>query len=370
MCVREYDYYELLGVSRSASSAEIRTAYRSLAKVMHPDTGGTAGTFRLLREAYETLSDPELRDAYDNGADDDVDGPGDVDDVDVEFQEPEVPEPAPRRPGRRDAPRHEPVLPTIDQATIPWWHEVAGRIVLVPSARPAPKVLASAAACWVLVLLVLVLAGVPGPAVAGWLLVLAAAVALVVRRLVAAGRTDRAFLALLGGRTVFGRPGTEPDEAGERLTADLLARYLTRIPAVRICHGLAAEVGSVFADIDHAVLCGRRLVLIESKVWLPGHYRADADGVLWRNGHRFRGGASVLAGRLAAYRALLPWLEVRGVLRLYPSRPGTITVEDCPAPVPPMDPERFVREIGGWLAADPATVDRDALATLVRQVVS
>jgi hypothetical protein len=155
----------------------------------------------------------------------------------------------------------------------------------------------------------------------------------------------------------------------ERLTADLAARYLTRIPGVRIFHGLAAEVGSVFADIDHAVLCGNRLVLIESKRWLPGHYDVD-EGGLRRNGHRFRGGTIRLPDGVAAYRRLLPGLEVRGVLLLYPSRAGSITVGDDETDFPPMVPERFVREIGAWLAADPSTVDRQAFRTVLRQVVS
>jgi hypothetical protein len=111
-------------------------------------------------------------------------------------------------------------------------------------------------------------------------------------------------------------------------------------------------------------------VLIESKLWLPGRYRVDDEDVLWRNGHRFRGGASALHDRVDAYRALLPGLEVRGVLLLYPSRAGHITVAEGAAPVQPMEPDRCVREIGGWLAADPSTVDRDALRTLVRQVVA
>src|SRR5699024_2098311 len=88
-----------------------------------------------------------------------------------------------------------------------------------------------------------------------------------------------------GTRKIFGEPGNDHDQVAERITAEMLTRYLTRLPGVRIFHGLACP-GSVFADIDHAVLCGRRLVLIESKSWLPGHYTSDSSGGLLRNGHR------------------------------------------------------------------------------------
>ncbi|EOD69128.1 hypothetical protein H480_07733, partial [Amycolatopsis vancoresmycina DSM 44592] len=59
--VPEVDYYEVLGVRRDATAADVKTAYRRLAKTMHPDGGGTVGTFRLLREAYDVLSDPAAR---------------------------------------------------------------------------------------------------------------------------------------------------------------------------------------------------------------------------------------------------------------------------------------------------------------------
>jgi hypothetical protein len=245
--------------------------------------------------------------------------------------------------------------------------------VLVPAPWPDRTVLAAAGGGWLALLLPVFLLAPPAPLLAGWLLVLAgagAALATLGRRHLAAHRAGQAFTAELGGRTVFGSPGEEPDEVGQRLTAELLEAQLTRIPGVRIFHGLATEAGSVFADLDHAVLCGRRLVLIESKVWLPGHYDHDDAGGLRRNGHRFRGGAARLPDWLAAFRTLLPELELRGVLLLYPSRPGQITVGDTPAEVAPMVPERFVHDIGAWLAADPSTVDREAVRTLLRQVVT
>ncbi len=55
------DYYELLDVDASASHDQIRVAYRRLARQLHPDAGGNAGLLRLLREAFETLSDPAAR---------------------------------------------------------------------------------------------------------------------------------------------------------------------------------------------------------------------------------------------------------------------------------------------------------------------
>jgi hypothetical protein len=64
------NYYEVLGVRREASQAEIRNAYRNLAKTLHPDhPGGSAEKFSQIQEANAVLSDPDRRREHDEALD-------------------------------------------------------------------------------------------------------------------------------------------------------------------------------------------------------------------------------------------------------------------------------------------------------------
>ncbi|WP_035777917.1 DnaJ domain-containing protein, partial [Arthrobacter sp. 35/47] len=63
------DFYKILGVPKDASDADIKKAYRKLARKHHPDqnqsTGGSDRMFKDISEAYSVLSDPEERQQYD-----------------------------------------------------------------------------------------------------------------------------------------------------------------------------------------------------------------------------------------------------------------------------------------------------------------
>jgi len=64
----ELDYYAVLGVSREATDAELKRAFRKLAQQWHPDVNKDAAAherFKEINEAYQVLSDPQRRQAYD-----------------------------------------------------------------------------------------------------------------------------------------------------------------------------------------------------------------------------------------------------------------------------------------------------------------
>ena len=81
MAVEFQDYYTTLGVPRGASEADIKKAFRKLARQHHPDVArdqkAAEEKFKQINEAYDVLSDPDKRKRYDQlGADWDKPGGG------------------------------------------------------------------------------------------------------------------------------------------------------------------------------------------------------------------------------------------------------------------------------------------------------
>lgn len=74
---KKKDYYKVLGVSRDADERTVKRAYRQLTKKHHPDKAAAQGFSKEeaekkmagINEAYEVLSQPELKERYDNGDD-------------------------------------------------------------------------------------------------------------------------------------------------------------------------------------------------------------------------------------------------------------------------------------------------------------
>jgi DnaJ family protein A protein 5 len=83
------DYYEVLGVSQSASGAELKKSFRKLAMKYHPDKNilseiDATEKFKLIQEAYEVLSDPRERAWYDKHKYSILSGKDNTDDFNIE----------------------------------------------------------------------------------------------------------------------------------------------------------------------------------------------------------------------------------------------------------------------------------------------
>ena len=84
------DYYEILGVPRSASSDDLKAAFRKMARQYHPDVNKAPDAeerFKEVNEAYAVLSDPDKRAAYDRYGHAGVRGPGGGVDFNVDFSD-------------------------------------------------------------------------------------------------------------------------------------------------------------------------------------------------------------------------------------------------------------------------------------------
>ena len=121
---------------------------------------------------------------------------------------------------------------------------------------------------------------------------------------------------------------------GEQRTATVLDRAFRNDQLTWILHDLNTP-GYDYANIDHVALRRTadgtlRIMVIDSKLWLPGKYRPDADGVLLRDGDKFAAGKSAL-GLADMANALTraigePDVQTKLCLAVWPSRTGVINM--------------------------------------------
>lgn len=176
--------------------------------------------------------------------------------------------------------------------------------------------------------------------------------------------------------TVHGVPGRDLSAArfgdkapmgaeGERRTSHLITEsVLGGLPAARLINGLRWP-GTEHADIDHAVITGNRIALIDSKMWADGDYWWD-NKRLFKNGKELD--AFKLGAAVEAMRAAYPGYIVDGWVVLHSptgqlNRPSIERAGMFPlpgrAPVRLVTPAELAAEVHAYLsqAVDPHTVD-------------
>jgi hypothetical protein len=339
-------HYEVLDVPVTADASEIKKAYQKRVRTSHPDVGGSAGLFRLVQEAYDVLSDPLRRAAYDRYLKEDAQGGGQdtpprrekrqesprqeqreqpkqerrqepprqsrsQPKAESAFQAMETPPPAPAWAGPAVEYRPPLVMPPSDNRKVRLpaarWTVIWRRIFLiVGSLATLPLVFAFA---WILMRKdpFAVSAALGVAITAGFWLVVAMTPWWIARR------KQKAPVPVLAGSIlperhlttpVHGTPGRDLSVArfgdnakigieGEQRTARLIAEsVLPGIPSARLINGLRWP-GTEHSDIDHAVIAGNRIALIDSKMWADGNY-------WWDNKRLFRNGKEMTALKLGA----------------------------------------------------------------------
>ena len=307
-------HYEVLGVSVTANAQDIKAAYRRAARTHHPDHGGDPADFRRVTLAYEVLSDPKRREAYDRSyfasspqrepaGTPGSPGPGGTDDGGAQ-------PPSSARPGA--------AAPGFDTSGFARRGPGSGRQQRNLAGEPA----------------------VYEPPFAG------GAVPLIPAQLAARrehGEPRR--------RGIFGAAARIQRE---QRTAALIQRHiLTEIPSARLLNGLHSPAGGAY--VAHVVLAGYRLAIVDSMLVPVGNYAWDGSQLL-QGSH----GATppLLEGQVRLFQEVFPELNVQGfILAQTPDsslhQPVVDVHRSVTSGIEPLNGSKFVRELKFFLASGP-----------------
>lgn len=151
----------------------------------------------------------------------------------------------------------------------------------------------------------------------------------------------------------FGEDNIQAGMEGEKRTAKLLESMAVAIPSVRVFHGLNFP-GSKTADVDHAILVGNRLALIDSKMWRENHYEWDETGNISEikpNGYSFQR-ITHFPTAVEKYSQMFPNLDVHGWILIHPrkGRASKLSFDNSYATNSYLgDAENALNEMGDWL---------------------
>lgn len=412
-------HYEVLDVAPSATTAEIKTAYRRLLRTAHPDVGGSPSIFRTITEAHRVLVSEDLREDYDAalaaptyaGA-----GPGgpaahNAGAAGASFGQHRRPDasPASSWESAQDPATTVRLSPApyagsykkvaliaavaggiwvavVAATTAPAWPGAAVALALGltgrwPKTRRAGLALLGAA---VVALLALPLALGMGSAVA--ITVVPAAIAAMVMSLFASRHTrarqvERSYpvdAEMMATSYSYGRPGettaaravASHDPASNAVAELAVGAQLDRllaIPGAKVFHGLVYPNYQKYGeDVDHAVLVGTTVVLVQSRAWGEGTYSFDRFGCVLRDGRPFPGCDVRFSDAVASYSKILGEdTMVAAVVAIYsssgavnvmaPESSGAITL--CPA-------SSIADTLGARLSGGTPVVERSLVSLL------
>lgn len=163
----------------------------------------------------------------------------------------------------------------------------------------------------------------------------------------------------------FGQTNVSMGVLGEQMTAEAL-EVLLDIPGARIIHGLKFP-GSHNADVDHAIVCGNKIALVDSKLWRPGHYSWQAgngNGILRNQGERSLELVTHFPKAVEGYAAMFPEARVAGTILVHPNRSGSITTDNSNSDFVSLGTaQEVVDMLGDWFMQDndPTIVNRKLL---------